>query len=197
MGTGDIHGDPRRFSNHENFDMLNDYPVVDFHDGKAHEIRDNIFYLMRGYIFDLNGKKFFAFGGARSHDIQDGILDPETCPPKKFQAEFRRLTKANAFLRIKGMSWWEEEIPSREEKERGQLSLNLVGNKVDYVLSHCPPTKVCTALGYYAHDPTAAYLQNLIANGLEFSKWFSGHIHENKELFGKFIVLYEQIIRVV
>lgn len=30
---------------------------------------------MRGEIYDIDNKKFFAFGGARSHDIQDGILN--------------------------------------------------------------------------------------------------------------------------
>ena len=65
--------------NHENFDRLysDEFEVVDFHGGKAHKIRENVYHLMRGYIFDICGKKIFAFGGASSHDIQDGILDRE------------------------------------------------------------------------------------------------------------------------
>ena len=67
--------------NHENFDRLkSEFPIVDFHGGKAHKIRDNIYHLMRGYVFNLCGKKFFVFGGASSHDIQDGILNPEDYP---------------------------------------------------------------------------------------------------------------------
>ena len=31
--------------------------------------------LERGDIFVIDGKYCFAFGGARSHDIQDGILE--------------------------------------------------------------------------------------------------------------------------
>ena len=63
--------------NHENFDRLyNEFPIIDFHSGKAHKIRDNIYHLMRGHIFDFEGKKFFAMGGASSHDIDDGILNP-------------------------------------------------------------------------------------------------------------------------
>ena len=30
---------------------------------------------MRGEIFDIDNKKFFTFGGAKSHDIQDRILN--------------------------------------------------------------------------------------------------------------------------
>ncbi len=63
--------------NHENFDRLNsiEFPVVSFCGGKAHKIRENIYHLMRGYIFNLCGKKIFSFGGASSHDVEDGILD--------------------------------------------------------------------------------------------------------------------------
>ncbi len=61
--------------NHENFFLLNNiFEKIDFHGGKAHKIRSNIYHLMRGYVFELCGKKIFAFGGASSHDIQDGIL---------------------------------------------------------------------------------------------------------------------------
>ncbi|MBP3832258.1 MAG: metallophosphoesterase [Clostridia bacterium] len=62
--------------NHENFTRLyNDYPVEECHGGKVHKIRDSVLHLMRGEIFDIDGKKIFAFGGAKSHDIQDGILN--------------------------------------------------------------------------------------------------------------------------
>ena len=40
-----------------------------------HKIRDSVIHLMRGEIYDIDDKKFFTFGGARSHDIRDGILN--------------------------------------------------------------------------------------------------------------------------
>ena len=64
--------------NHDNHPVLNTaFEEVDFHGGKAHKIRDSVYHLMRGYVFDICDKKIFAFGGASSHDIQDGILDPK------------------------------------------------------------------------------------------------------------------------
>ena len=33
-------------------------------------------HLMRGQIFEIDGKSIFTFGGASSHDITGGILDP-------------------------------------------------------------------------------------------------------------------------
>ncbi len=39
-----------------------------------YEIRPNVLHLMRG-DFNIEGLNFFTFGGASSHDIQDGILE--------------------------------------------------------------------------------------------------------------------------
>ena len=61
--------------NHENFTRLYNYPVEEWHGGKVHKIRDSVLHLMRGEIFEINDKKIFTFGGAKSHDIQEGILN--------------------------------------------------------------------------------------------------------------------------
>ena len=62
--------------NHENYTRLyNDYPVEEWNGGKVHRIRDSVIHLMRGEIYDIDNKKIFVFGGAFSHDIQEGILD--------------------------------------------------------------------------------------------------------------------------
>ena len=61
--------------NHENFDLLNAFPVTEWNGGKVHVIRKNIIHLMRGQVFTIEGIRFFTFGGGQSHDIQAGILD--------------------------------------------------------------------------------------------------------------------------
>ena len=63
--------------NHENYDALERYPVVEWHGGKVHHIRPHVLHLMRGQIFELEGHRFFTMGGAKSHDIEDGILEPD------------------------------------------------------------------------------------------------------------------------
>lgn len=61
--------------NHENYTRLYNHPIEEWKGGKVHKIRDSVLHLMRGEIFDIDNKKIFAFGGAKSHDIQDGILN--------------------------------------------------------------------------------------------------------------------------
>ena len=246
--TGDIHGDPRRFSvdnfpeqkemtrddfviilgdfglvwsnskdekywldwlnnkpfttlfvdgNHENFNMLYTFPIVDFHGGKAHKIRDNIYHLMRGYVFDICDKKFFAFGGASSHDIQDGILDPDDfVDMDDFRDTYRRWQKYGKMFRVRGVSWWDQEMPNDEEMERGRQSLKAVNNEVDFVISHCAPQEVASLIGFTDRDKLTWYFNELLWDGLKFTKWLFGHYHTNKQIMGKFICLYEQMIRI-
>ena len=54
--------------NHENFDLLNSFPIEMWNDGKIHRIRNNIIHLMRGQVYEIEGKKIFTMGGATSVD---------------------------------------------------------------------------------------------------------------------------------
>lgn len=54
--------------NHENFALLNQYPVVEWKGGQAHQLLPNLFHLMRGELFTLEGRTFFTMGGAMSTD---------------------------------------------------------------------------------------------------------------------------------
>ena len=97
--------------NHENFDRLNAYPMEEWHGGKVHKIRPSVLHLMRGQIFNICDKKVFTFGGASSHDISDGILDTED---PDFKTKKKLLDKRRAMYRIKHLSWWKEELASKE-----------------------------------------------------------------------------------
>ena len=187
--------------NHENFDRLygDEFEIVDFHGGKAHKIRDNIYHLMRGYVFELEGKKFFAFGGASSHDIDDGILDrSDFKSDEEFVATYKRWDKERKMFRINHMSWWSQEMPSAEEMEFGLKTLEDNDFKVDYIVSHCCPQDVASVFsnGFYKPDMLTQYF-NTVASDTEFDRWFFGHYHDNAQILGKYILLYEQIVRVV
>lgn len=187
--------------NHENFDRLygDEFEVVDFYGGKAHKIRDNIYHLMRGYVFNICGKKFFAFGGASSHDIDDGILDPKDYKTTKALVnDYNKCTKRGEMLRINHISWWAEEMPSDDEMDFGLKVLEDNGNKVDFIVSHCCPQAVAAVFshGNYKADKLTEYF-NKIYDTVSFSKWFFGHYHNNQQVLGDFIMLYEQIVRIV
>lgn len=186
--------------NHENFDRLygKEFPVVDFYGGKAHKIRENVFHLMRGYIFNLCGKKIFAFGGARSHDIKDGILEPMDYRDKRaLYHDYNTRTLRGEELRINHYSWWEQEIPSKEEMSFGLKNLAKCDNKVDFIVTHCAPSNIALEMsgGEYKPDTLTDYFKT-ISGAVDFKKWFFGHYHDDKAINDKFILLYNQIIRI-
>lgn len=185
--------------NHENFDRLEggEFETVAFHGGKAHRIRENVYHLMRGHVFELGGKKIFAFGGAASHDVEDGILDErDFASHEAFARVVRSWRRARRMFRINHVSWWSRELPSEEEMAFGRSTLAEHGNQVDFIVSHCCPQQVAAVFsqGMYRPDVLTGYF-NDIAETVQFDRWFFGHYHDNRMIMGKFLLLYEQIIR--
>lgn len=162
--------------NHENFDRLysDEFEVVDFHGGKAHKIRENVYHLMRGYIFDICDKKIFAFGGARSHDIRDGILNPADFSTKKeYKIQLKKWARAHKIFRVNTISWWKEEMPNHDEMIFGLKTLAQHNNKVDYVITHCCPQSVAAifSMGCYKPDNLTKYF-DVVKKTISFDKWF-------------------------
>jgi predicted phosphodiesterase len=54
---------------HENFDLLNNYEISQWNGGKVHKIYGNLYHLMRGQIFEIEGQRIFTMGGGESSDI--------------------------------------------------------------------------------------------------------------------------------
>ena len=185
--------------NHENFDRLysDEFPIVDFHGGKAHKIRDNIYHLMRGYVFEFDGKKFFCFGGASSHDISDGILDrADFDSDEEFVATVKDWDRRWRMFRINHLSWWKQELPTEDELAFGLQTLIQNGNKVDYIISHCCPQEIASFCGFHEPDVLTQWF-NMVAHTVQFDKWYFGHYHDNRQIMSKFILLYEKIERIL
>lgn len=211
--------------NHENFDRLysDEFPIIDFCGGKAHRIRKNIYHLMRGQVFTLQGKKFFTFGGASSHDIDDGIIDPEEFNEsvlsftelmhsedldarmeynkciRKLRGEMkRRRAYDQDMCRIDHLSWWKQEMPSSDEYKTAYHNLRLHRWKVDYIITHCCPQNVASyfSRGLYQEDELTSFFDE-VARLTKFKKWYFGHYHNNDEFFGQYVLLYQRIERIL
>lgn len=177
--------------NHENFDLLAQLPVEDWHGGKVQRVRPSVIHLMRGQVFEIQGKTFFTMGGARSHDTGGVILDPED---PRFRRRRRMLDHRGALYRVNHQSWWKEELPSEEEYRTARRNLEAHGWKVDYILTHCCPSSLQEELGGVCEaDALTGFLEE-VAERCRFRCWFFGHYHGNRVLRKKFALLYEQII---
>ena len=182
--------------NHENYDILDNLPIEEWHGGKVNFIRPSVIHLTRGQVFNIEDKAFFAFGGASSHDISAGILEPDD---PLFKEKKRLLDKDPfALYRINHVSWWQRELPNEEEMDNGYENLERSNGCVDYIITHSPPASVIALLGQglYEQDRLTQYLENIRVH-TEYKRHFMGHMHLNKAINDKDILLYEQIVRVL
>ena len=149
--------------NHENFDLLNQYPVTTWNGGKVHEVRPGILHLMRGQVFQIEGMKFFTFGGADSID-------------KHYRKE--------------GVSWWPQERPAEEEFDEGMNNLAKHNYSVDYVISHTAPLNIAEQLTACSTrlDPVTIML-SVFQEKISFKRWYFGHFHKDTTL-GNYTALY-------
>lgn len=180
--------------NHENFDRLYDYPVEEWHGGKVHKIRPSVIHMMRGQVFEIDGKSVFTFGGARSHDISAGILESDAPDYKQKKKE---LDMRRQLYRINHISWWQQELPSLEEMEEGRRNLAAHSYSVDFIVTHCCRTGTQVLIGGSGYQPDILtnYLEE-IRQKTKFKKWFFGHYHNNRNVNAEEILLYEQVIQI-
>ena len=180
--------------NHENFDRLYAYPVEKWHGGKVHKIRPSVIHLMRGQVFEIDGKSIFAFGGASSHDIAGGILEPDD---PDFKKKKKKLDRGWYPYRVNHVSWWKQELPSEEEMQEGIENLAAHDNKVDFIVTHCCASSTQNLLGggLYKTDILTEYHEKIRQN-TSFKKWFFGHYHDNRNVNIEEILIYEQMIRI-
>lgn len=161
--------------NHENFDRLKMHPIEQWQGGKVHPIRDSIFHLMRGQVFNLSETTFFTMGGAASID---------------------------RIFRIENVSWWQEEIPSNEELNEGLINLARHQNAVDYIITHTCSQEVHETLEKYMplielSDPVCKYLQG-IEDNIRFKHWYFGHFHlDAPDLCEKHSALHRQVLKIL
>ena len=167
--------------NHENHKKLNNFPVEIWNGGKIHKIKNNIFHLMRGQIFNIDGYKIFTFGGAYSID---------------------------KYMRTEFIDWWKEEEGNYEEMNEAFDNLEKENNQVDFILTHAgPASKLKNFFNYFGMKFTSSSTEKFldeINNKVKFQHWFCGHYHENVNLgwFSKekddckITILYNKIINI-
>ena len=157
---------------HENFSLLNMYPVVVYHGGKAHKITSNIYHLMRGQIFQIEGKLIFTFGGGENPDV-----------------EYKSDEEINENR---------PEVPTGQEMREGIQNMDSVGYRVDYIVTHEPPASVRAFLSLSQNSTPAvsalgAYFDELSIQA-SYRKWFFGSLHMDKHISTSSVCVFEQLI---
>ena len=156
--------------NHDNLPRWRQFPVVDFHNAKAHQLRKNVFHIERGEVFELENRTFFAMGGGFSIDKN---------------------------RRIDGITWWKEEMPNFTEMKFGMDQLLAMNCKVDFILTHtCSHrsfNKIAEKFDMKHKIEGEESLRDFfewIENNVDFDEWHFGHFHDDFELDEKHFLHY-------
>ena len=158
---------------HENFDILNSYQPYRWKGGNVHKIADNIFHLMRGEVFTLEGKSFFVMGGGECEDID---------------------------LREGDLTQFESSLPNAEELKNGVSNLFDNNKNINYILTYEAPTIAKDILKQRTNQnmlitPLNTYLQELMKN-VDYMHWYFGSLHVDLTISKKMTAVFNEIIQI-
>lgn len=153
--------------NHENFPAIYSYRREIWNGGKIHRIRKNIIHLCRGQVFQIEGKKFFTFGGAYSID---------------------------RYMRRENISWWTQEMPTDEEYAEADNNLNIHNRIVDYIITHAAPEDTMNI--FYPNHFEEKTLNNFleyIRETVKYRHWYMGHLHRDEDIWRHQSILWFEL----
>jgi len=94
-----------------------------------------------------------------------------------------------------GKHWWAAELPTAEEIAVAKESLAKYGNKVDYIFTHAPSSRVLASrtFKFSPHMASQLIFFEWIEENVQFGHWWSGHLHEDFSYDDRHIGFYNQI----
>ena len=151
------------------------YELADWMGGKVYKDPefDNILFAKDGEVYDINGLKVMAIGGAYSPNKHDLVAH--------------------------GYFWEPREQLTDEEKAFVEAQLTTHNKTIDMVISHTAPKshipKEAYLPGFKDHridDSIELWLKSIEEN-LDYKHWYCGHFHIDADI-GKLHFLYKRIL---
>ena len=159
---------------HDNLDRIYRCRSTVWHGGMVHRIKGNLLHLCRGQLFNIQGSTYFTFGGGESSDKD---------------------------MRLPAGNWWREEEPTPAEMADGARVLDEAGLKVDYFITHEPPSLVKSSmlLRRGENDNTNkinGYFEE-IGRSCEFKHWYFGSLHEDRVVTDRYTCVFKKLLPVL
>jgi len=158
---------------HDNLEKINRSRVTVWKGGKVHRIKGNLLHLMRGQIFNIEDKTFFTFGGGESIDKD---------------------------MRVEQGLWWREEEATPTEMANGARRLDEEGLKVNYIITHEPPSLVKSSILMRNGLPDRVnklngYLEE-IGKSVQFDHWYFGSMHEDRRITPRHTCVFKKLTNI-
>lgn len=152
----------------ENHELLDGYAPEAFCGGQASRISGNLWYLRRGEVYTFEDRTVFAFGGARSDDIES----KRACG-----------------------TWYARELPDEAEMQNGLDNLQKAGDQVDFVLTHEPGASLLATIeaGNVECDNLQIYLDQ-VAKKIRYGMWIFGRLHRDRRYTYKCTCVFSEVL---
>lgn len=156
---------------HDNYGALAAYPEEEWCGGRVRKLSGNLRQLCRGEVYEIEGKKYFAFGGGES---------------------------ADGLLREENDLWWPEEQPTAAEETAALERLAAVQNEVDYIITHDAPLSILEFLNLPLVDVNSRINNFLeeVGKAVSFRQWFFGKLHQDKVITNRHRAVYLKLVPV-
>lgn len=153
---------------------IDTYEEIEWHGGIAYveSFYPNLIFAKDGEIYDFDGKKAMAIGGAYSID------------------KYYRLNN--------NLNWFETEQPDDTIMNFVESQLDEIDWKIDYIFSHTAPLKYeptdvfIPGLKQENIDKTTEKWLDKIEDILDYDHWFLGHYHTDR-CDGRVSIMFEEI----
>lgn len=153
---------------HDNYDLLAQYPRQPYMGGQARALGGQLYQLLRGEIYEIEGKKLFCFGGGESPDRLE---------------------------RTEGVNWWAAEMPTDQEMENAEAALAAAGWQVDYMLTHEGPDHLLRFVQQHRVETNGlARFFSRLAEKTQYKKWFFGCHHTDLNIGSKAAMVYKEVL---
>ena len=78
-----------------------------------------------------------------------------------------------------------------------QKTLERLDWKTDYIITHCAPTAIQQKINpSFEPDKLTDFLEE-VRSCSQFHYWLFGHYHDNQIIDEKYVLLYEQMVRIL
>lgn len=143
---------------------IDTYEEMEWHGGMVYveEEYPSLLFAKDGEVYDFEGKKAIAIGGAYSVDKHYRLRN--------------------------GLQWFMTEQPDDIIKQNVELKLDELGWRVDYVLSHTTPLKYeprevfLPGINQSLVDKSTEKWLDDIEDRLDYVMWYCGHYHTEKHI---------------
>ena len=153
---------------HENFGLLAEYPEEELFEGRVRRLGKNLYQMLKGQVFTIEGKRFFAFGGGDLSGSED---------------------------HVEGLNWRVGEHATDDEVAEARGNLDKTNWSVDYIITHDATSKVRGFLN--VEDDQFTLLETFldeVGQNCSFNRWFFGNYHLDRVVSPLYTAVFKSVI---